>query len=323
MAKKMARPSRVTGFLAVVRYELLWNIRKKKFLGILVLAFGLASLTLFLPVILNNANNLPTEPNPNYVITTGTGVGSFGFFLFALVTVMNSISGEFESGSIVPLLTKPVSRTTIYLGKLFAAILTVLAAFILLTIYMAAGGYFMYGAQNDMHLIVITLLGSLLSTLVWMSIVLAAGSVSKSSMLTALLAIGIFFGLTIASGVLSSFSNQAWVLTYAPGNGAQAFLGNLGTISINITAISNVTSQSVSTGTDGVGAGLVTYILHPTENVTFTKTEIMGRGQEILVPVYSEPLSIVLARSIAVAAIYILVFNFIAWYALKRTQVTE
>ena len=124
MARKAGRLSRMPGFLAVVRYELLWNIRKKKFLAILILAFGLASLTLFLPVVLNNANNLPTEPNPNYVITTGTGVGSFGFFLFALVTVMNSISGEFESGSIVPLLTKPISRTTVYVGKLFAAVVT-------------------------------------------------------------------------------------------------------------------------------------------------------------------------------------------------------
>jgi ABC-type transport system involved in multi-copper enzyme maturation permease subunit len=313
----------MTGFLAVVRYELLWNIRKKKIIAILILAFGLASLTLFLPVALNNANNLPTRPNPNYVITIGTGVGSFGFFLFALVTAMNSISGEFESGSIVPLLTKPVSRTTVYLGKLFAAFLTALAAYVLLTIYMAAGGYIIYGPQNNVHLIIITLLGSILSTLVWVSIVLAAGSISKSSMLTALLAIGIFFGLTIASGVLSSFSNQAWVLTYAPGTGAPGVLGNPGTISINMTALGNITTQSVSTGTDGIGTNLVNLILHPNENVTFTKTEIAGQSQEILVPLYSEPLSIVVARSIAVAAVYIFVFNFIAWYALKRVQVTE
>lgn len=323
MTKKAVRPNWMTGFLAVVRYELLWNIRKKKLIAILILAFGLASLALFLPVVLNNANNLPTMPNPNYVITTGTGVGSFGFFLFALVTVMNSISGEFESESIVPLLTKPVSRTTVYLGKLFAAFLTALAAYVLLTIYMAAGGYIIYGPQNNVHLIIITLFGSILSTLVWVSIVLAAGSISKSSMLTALLAIGIFFGLTIASGVLSSFSNQAWVLTYAPGTGAPGVLGNPGTISINMTALGNITTQSVSTGTDGIGTNLVNLILHPAENVTFTKTEIAGQRQEILVPLYSEPLSIVVARSIAVAAAYIFVFNFIAWYALKRVQVTE
>jgi hypothetical protein len=39
--------------------------------------------------------------------------------------------------------------------------------------------------------------------------------------------------------------------------------------------------------------------------------------------VNTEPLSIIVARSIAVAAAYILVFNFIAWYALKRAQIAE
>jgi ABC-type transport system involved in multi-copper enzyme maturation permease subunit len=275
-------------------------------------------------VILNDVNNLPTPPNSNYVITTGTGIGGLGFFLFALVTVMNSISGEFESGSIIPLLTKPVSRTTVYLGKLFAAFLTAFAAYILLIIYIGAGGSIIYGPQNDSYLLVISLFGSILSTLVWMSIILAAGSVSKNSMLTALLAIGIFFGLTIASGVLSAFSNQAWILTYAPGNGAPALLGTFHEpIIISRGVFSNGTLQSVSTGTDGISANLITYILHPTENVTYFKTQFLGQGQEEMVPVSYESLSSVAAWSIAVAAVYILIFNLIAWYALKRAQVAE
>jgi len=215
VTKKATRPSWTTSFLAIVRYELLWNIRKKKFLGVLILAFVFATLTLVLPVILRNLNNLPTEPNPDYVITTGIGFGGFAFFLFALVSVMNSISGEFESGSMIPLLTKPVSRTTIYLGKIFAAFLIILGAYTLLTIYLALGGFIIYGPQNNLHLIFITLFGSIMSTLVWMSIVLAMGSVSKSSMLAALLGIGVWFGLMIAQGILSVFSNQAWILTYA------------------------------------------------------------------------------------------------------------
>jgi ABC-type transport system involved in multi-copper enzyme maturation permease subunit len=314
MTKKSASVRWRTNFLAIVRYELLWNIRKKKFLGVLILAFALATLTLALPPILNNLNNLTTESDPNYVTTTGVGLGGFGFFLFALVSVMNSISGEFESGSILPLLTKPVSRTTVYLGKIFAAFVTILVAYILLIIYITAGGSIIYGPQNNLHLLFITLLGSIMSTLVWMGIVLAAGSVSKSSMLAALLGIGIWLGLNIASGILSVFSNQAWVLTYAPGSGAS------GALSANQTSI---TGGSISTGTDGIAGNLITYILHPNENVTFFKTEILGARQITRVPLYSEPLSLVVARSIAVAAIYIFVFNLIAWYALKRAQVAE
>jgi ABC-type transport system involved in multi-copper enzyme maturation permease subunit len=315
MTKKTKRPSWATSFLAITRYELLWNIRKKKFIGVFILAFAFPTLALALPVILSTQ---PIQPNPDYVITTGTGLGGLGFFLFALVTVMNSISGEFESGSITPLLTKPVSRTTVYLGKIFAALLTVLGAYVLLTIYMAAGGYAIYGPQNNLHLILITLLGSIMSTLVWMSIVLAMGSVSKSSMLAALLGIGVWFGLNIASGIISAFSNQAWIATYFPGSGASGTTGTPGPINQI-----NITTESVSTGTDGIAANLITYILNPTANVTFSRMEIRGPMEIVQVPSYSEPLSLIVARSIAVAVVYIFVFNFIAWYALKRAQIAE
>lgn len=318
MTRKRIHPSWRTSFLAVVRYELLWNIRKKKFLGVLILAFVFATLSLVLPVILNNINNLPNEPNPDYVITTGIGFGGFAFFLFALVSAMNSISGEFESGSIIPLLTKPVSRTTVYLGKIFAAFLTILGAYTILTIYLTLGGLIIYGPQNNVHLVFITLLGSIMSTLVWMSIVLAMGSVSKSSMLAALLGIGVWFGLMIAQGILSVFSNQAWILTYAPGEGAPGTLDTNG--SVNQTILT-----SISTGTDAIATNFITYILNPTANVTFIRIDF-GRTNQApggIVSLYTEPLSLVVVRSIAVAAIYILVFNFIAWYALKRAQLTE
>jgi len=320
VTKKTTRPSWMSNFLAIVRYELLWNIRKKKLLGVLILAFVLASLTLVLPVILNRLNNLTTEPNPDYVINTGTGVGSFGFFLFALVSVMNSISGEFESGSIVPLLTKPVSRTTVYLGKIFAAFLTALVAYVLLTIYIGAGGYIIYGPQNNLHLLAITLLGSILSTMVWMSIVLVAGSLSKSSMLAALLGIGVWLGLNIVSVILSAFSNQAWILTYAPGSGASGYIKDLTPINPQ----TGMPAGGVSTGTDNIATTIITYILHPTSEVTFYKLEfLMPQGRFNLVDIYAEPLSLIVARSIAVASVYILVFNFIAWLALKRAQVAE
>jgi len=317
MTKKATRPSWRTSFLAVVRYELLWNIRKKKFIGVFILAFAFPTLALALPVIFSNLSNQPIKPNSDYVITTGTGLGGLGFFLFALVTVMNSISGEFESGSIIPLLTKPVSRTTVYLGKIFAALLTVLGAYVLLIIYMAAGGYVIYGPQNNLHLIFITLLGSIMSTLVWMSIVLAAGSVSKSSMLAALLGIGVWFGLNLVSGILSVFSNQAWIATYFPGSGASGTTGPINQI--------NITMESVSTGTDSIATNLITYILNPATNVTFYRIELggIGQGPQGIIAMYSEPLSLVVTRSIAVAVVYIIVFNLIAWYALKRAQITE
>jgi len=303
-----ANPSWTTRFWAVVKYELLWNIRKKKFLGMVIVAFVFATLGLALPVILGNMIGQPLSQNPDYAVSSGPG--ALGFFLFALVTVMNSISGEFESGTIVPLLTKPVSRTMIFLGKLFAAFITLLSVYAVLFVYTTIGGTIVYGPQNNLHLVPLSLLGSIISTFVWIAIVLAVGSISKSSLIAALGAFGIFMALLISAPIVSVFSDQAWILTYLPGNGATGNIKDLG--------------KSVSTGTDNIASNLINYVLHSSADVTFSKIGGFRPGQSPpMIELYVEPLSLVLLRSISVAATYILAFLFISWYALKRAQVVE
>lgn len=54
---------------------------------------------------------------------------------------MNTISGEFETGSITPLLTKPVSKNTVFLGKVVASILTLLGIYAFLTAYVTQAGF--------------------------------------------------------------------------------------------------------------------------------------------------------------------------------------
>jgi ABC-type transport system involved in multi-copper enzyme maturation permease subunit len=319
-AKKAARanPSWMTRFSAIVKYELLWNIRKKKFLGVLVVAFVFATLSLTLvPILRNVSGEEPVGPDPDYVVSSGAGIGGFGMFLFAVVAVMNSISGEFESGTIVPLLTKPVSRTMVFLGKLFAAFITLLSAYAVLFVYITIGGTIVYGPQNNLYLVPLSLLGSILSTFVWIGIVLALGSLSKSSLLAALGGLGIFVALLISAPIVSLFSNQAWVLTYVPGSGATGYIEGLGT------STQLAPGMSVSTGTDNIAPNLITYILHPSVNVTFYNIASFAGQNFTLNKLYELPLSFVLLRSIAVAVAYILVFLFIAWYALKRAQVLE
>ena len=304
-------PSWTTRFWAVVKYELLWNIRKKKFLGMVIVAFVFATLGLALPVILSNVIGESPSQNPNYAV--GASISGLGLFLFALVTVMNSISGEFESGTIVPLLTKPVSRTMVFLGKLFAAFITLLSVYAVLFVYTTIGATIVYGPQSNLHLIPLTLLGDVLSTFVWIAIVLAIGSLSKSSLIAALGTFGIFIALFISAPIVSVFSDQAWVLNYVPGSGATGYIKGLG-------AQTQFTpGMSVSTGTDNIASNLINYILHPTSNVTFFKIV----GFLPTEPLYAEPLSLVLLRSIAVALTYILVFSLISWYAFKRAQILE
>jgi len=309
-------PRWTTRFWAVVRYELLWNIRKKKFLGMVVVGFVFATLGLVLPAILSNSTGQPISQNPDYAVSSGAG--ALGFFLFALVTVMNSISGEFESGTIVPLLTKPVSRTMVFLAKLFAAFIILLSTYTVLFLYTSIGATIVFGPQNNLHLVPLTLLGNILSTLVWIAIVLAIGSLSKSSLIAALGAFGIFIALFISAPIVSVFSEQAWILTYVPGNGASGILRSVGS------GGQGAITRSTSTGTDSIAANLINYALYPSSNVTFFKIGALTPGQPFpMIELYAEPLSLVLLRSIAVAATYTFAFLFIAWYAFKRAQVLE
>jgi ABC-type transport system involved in multi-copper enzyme maturation permease subunit len=303
--KPLAKDS-IYRFLAVVRYEMLWHIRKKKVLGLLMLVFSLATLSFVLPVVLGSIYNRPVNSDPDHVINAGAFLGELGFFLLAIVTAMNSISGEFESGTIAPLLTKPVSRTIVFLGKLFATFLILLLTYSFYFLYVAIGGSIVYGPQNNLQLLPLVLLGSLISTFVWISIVLAIGSLSRSSLTAALGAFGVWLGLSLGIGIFSAVSGETWILHYFPGGGARGFMKtgegvpNSGPI--------------VQTGTGSIGDNLVKLIINPTAEVNFLS---------VRTPLYSDSLSLILARSVIVAIIYIAVFSFMAWFALKRAQIAE
>jgi len=308
------RPSWFSRFWAVVRYEMLWNVRKKKFIGIVILGFVITSVALFLPPILSNVTGQTLTSNPDYVVSYSIPV--FGLFLFALATVMNSVSSEFESGTIVPLLTKPISRTMVFLGKLFAAFVIILATYTVLFVYVVIGGTAVYGAQNSLQLVPLALVGNVITTFIWIAIILAVGSLSKSTLISALVAFGLFLALLIAVPIVSTFAGPSVALNFVPGSGAG------GAIS---TAQGTVT---IGGGSDNLGTNLVNYALYPSANVNFTKTniELGGAGQQPLITqtlAYTEPISTVALRGLGVASGYILVFLFIAWYALKRAQILE
>lgn len=311
------KPKAIGQLLAIVKYELLWNVRKKKFIGTLAAAFAITTLTLILPVVLRSMNNMPIEDNPNYVISN-SGVGSLMLFLFALVTVMNSISGEFESGTIVTLLTKPVSRTIVFMGKIIAAIATILAAYAILYVYMVIGGTLIYGPQNSLNFIPLCFLADVLSTLVWMSIILAIGSLSKNTILTAVAGIIIFLAMNVGSSIISVFTESSWVLHYLPGSGATGYVKGPG---------QTAPLGSISTGTDNIAKITVQYMLNPSANITYIKVELGGRPQggalSLIKELYSEPLSLVLYRSLTVAAIYIAALMLLGWFSFKRAQILE
>lgn len=327
---KRTRPSWRSRFWAVVKYEMLWNIRKKKFIGIGIIAFLLATLGLALPLILSSTTGQSIGSDPNYAISFSAG--SFAFFLFALATAMNSISSEFESGTIVPLLTKPISRTMIFLGKLFAVFIIILVSYAILFTYTTIGNIIVYGPQNNLHLMPLALLGDIISTFIWVAIIFAVGALSKNTIIAAVVALGLFLALSFALPIVSAFSGPSPSLNFVPGSGASGTLDVAIGQNITISGPSpsqNVTINpitSISTGTENIGTNLVKYVLYPSANVNFTRTDYFSATQGQPPPViqlYTEPMGFIALRSIAVAFTYIFVFLFVGWYAFKRAQVLE
>ncbi len=311
-------PSWLSRFWAVVRYEMLWNIRKKKFLAALVIAFVLATVNLVVPAFLKLGQN------PFYAATFSAG--NFTFFLFGIVTAMNSISGEYESGTIVSLLTKPVSRTMVFFGKLFATFIVILVSYIVIFGYSTIGGLFVYGPQNSLYLVPVALLGELITTFIWVAIVLAAGSISKNSLLALLTALGLFIALFLGVSVVAAFSGDAGVvggLNYLPGAGASGVMNVTVGHSTTIANVTINTVTSISSGTDSLGANLVKAILFPNASVLFTHTNVLSNSLQPPTLLYTETISLIALRALAVAFVYIVLFLLIAWYAFKRSQILE
>lgn len=309
-----AHPSWFSRFWAIVRYEMLWNIRKKKFIGVIIIAFVIATLNVAFPAIFN------ISENPYFAITFSAT--NLTFILLAVVTAMNSISGEYESGTIVPLLTKPVSRTMVFLGKLFAIFIIIVSAYAIIYSYSIIGGIILYGPQNSLHLVPLAFIGDIIATFIWVSIVLAAGSISKNSLLAFLMAFGLFVGLAIGGGIVSQFAGNPPALNYFPSTGTSGTMNISGGQNITIQNVTVNTLASVSTGTDSIGTNLIKSVLYPDANVSFYSRDVFNLTS---VPqlLYTEPISLIALRSTGVAFVYIAVFLSIAWYAFKRSQVLE
>ncbi len=309
---KREHPSWLTRFWAIVRYEMLWNIRKKKFVLILALVFIVSTLILILPLALSASNGEKITANPTYAITFG-GSG-FLYLLLAIGTAVNTFSSEFETGSIVPLVTKPVSRTMIFLGKLFGTFIILLISYVILYGYTTVAALAIYGPQSNLQYMPVIVIGSLISTFIWVALLFAVGTISKNTIVTVIAAIILFLAFFFSAPIINEFSGPSPALNYFPGTGAS---GNI--LGTNIT---------VGSGTDNVGINIVNYGLYPSANVTYYKLNITAvRVGERSIPtaglVYTEPTSLVAARALSVAAAYIAGLLLVAWFAFKRSQIMD
>lgn len=313
------RQSRWNQLYAIFKYEFLWNLRKKKVLIMFLISLGLASLSLFLPIILGDTGSDP------YFVVENMGPTGFIVVLLAVAVAMKSISGEFEEGTIEPLASKPVTRGIIYLGKLFAMFVILLLVYSILDIYFITGGLLLYGSQKGLNLALLLLpLMATLSSFVWISISLVLGAWTKNSILAGLGVIGLFFGMSIASGIITVTSPGAGkVLNYIPGSGES------GEIQRGYGDNLPVKSFSISTGTDEIAPNLLLYSSFQSAQVIVKEYKLdlenIQSGENPLKEIgfHSDSLSTVVVRSISFAIIYVIIFNLLAWQLFERTEIVK
>jgi len=255
-------------------------------------------------------------PNPDAVSGFFNTFSGIFIFLIAVATTMNTISGEFETGSITPLLTKPVSKNTVFLGKIVASFLTLIAIYAFLTVYVIVGSVVIEGSQNNLLLAPLGLFGLTLATMVWASMVILLGTLSKSSLVAALGSFGVFIGVTIVGTILSSVYGQTSVLFYAPGGGANGSTGSCETFPRSGT--------NFATGTDNLGYLLIQLVLNPSAVLNFCGVRFGPGGREgEIFTASSDTIATVALRALVVAIVYLGALLVVSWYAFRRSQIVE
>ena len=309
------RAGTFASFLAVLYYEFLWNIRKKKIIAIFIIIFAIATVLLAFAPIADYVNNQPLKANPTFAFDGVAGLTGIFLFLVGVATTMNTISGEFESGTIVPLLTKPVSKTLVFTGKIVGTLVTLLAAYCILVAYVTIGGTLIYGSQNNLNVVPLGILGLTIGSMVWATIALTLGTLSKNSVLAALGSFGFYIGLTIAGALIASFLGASTILFYAPGSGATGTTGSCQGLERG--------ANAYNTGTDGLASMLMNWVLTPGQVLNFCGFQFRAGGGMSATTLSSDTIANIAFRDLWVSLVYIAGLLLLSWFAFRRSQVAE
>ena len=107
----------------------------------------------------------------------------------------DSLATEFDENTIVPLLSQPVKRSEVYLGKFFAKFLLLLAVAVLFTLVTVGLSQASLGAQGNLGMIPLVVSAELGAFLEFAAIGFFLSSIARSGMMVLGLLIGLFFGV--------------------------------------------------------------------------------------------------------------------------------
>jgi len=181
---------------AVARYELTWDLRKKRTYIILgMFLFAAVVFGYLFPIIGGNSivtGTLLQGVNPGeglwWVSAHNLAFNTFVSGLFPLFIggfiAADSIGTEFDSNTIVPLLSQPVRRAEVYAGKVLEKVLLLLVVSTIFTLLVVAGSEASFGAQLHLEMIPLVVLAEFGAFLEFTALAFLVGSLVRSGATT-------------------------------------------------------------------------------------------------------------------------------------------
>jgi len=195
---------------AVARYELTWDLRKKRtyfIVGLFLFAsfvYGYLFPIIFGKSIAAGQNDLGIVFGRGlwWVEAIYLAFNTFVTGLFSLlvggITAADSLASEFDRGTIVPLLSQPVTRLELYAGKFLEKVLLMLAVSVFFTLLVLAGSEASVGAQAQLNMFPLLVLAEFGAFLEFAALAFFFGSFARSGAMVLGILIALGFGITVS-----------------------------------------------------------------------------------------------------------------------------
>jgi len=193
---------------AVARYELTWDLRKKRtYLIVSLFLFAAFVYAYLLPIVagksittgrtelgINGVSNLWWVSVVYLVFNTFVS-GLFPLLIGGFIAA-DSLASEFDKNTIVPLLSQPVRRVELYAGKFLEKILLLLAVSVLFTLLVLAGSEVSVGAQAQLYMFPLLVFGEFGAFVEFAALAFFFGSFVRSGAMVLGILIALVFGIT-------------------------------------------------------------------------------------------------------------------------------
>jgi len=205
---------------AVARYELTWDLRKRRTYIILGLfLFAAFYFGYLLPIVAGKS--VATETTLQGV-SLGSGLwwvnvhnlafntfvsGLFPLFIGGFIAA-DSIGSEFDDDTIVPLLSQPIRRVEVYAGKFLEKILLLLGVSTAFTLLVIAGSEASVGAQSHLEMIPLVIIAEFGAFLQYAALAFFVGSLVRSGATTLGILIAMFIVILGAVLLVSLYTGE-------------------------------------------------------------------------------------------------------------------